>query len=175
MLDDRRLKFVRKWLERAKKEEDEFDRFFAAWIALVVASQRLRDHTGSRYDSSTDREKVLEYFDKKSPSVLKAIENRRVEMVNLSGRRGSGHGNAIVDSGDPEFRDRMTRLAKHYRNDVPMLDADRVRAVGEMLNRIRNNIFHGIKIYDDREDLELLRQVNPLLLEILTRCEGEGA
>lgn len=47
-------------------------------------------------------------------------------------------------------------------------------AVAELLNEVRNNVSHGIKIYDDREDLDLLRHLNPLLLNVLEASEGEA-
>jgi hypothetical protein len=54
-----------------------------------------------------------------------------------------------------------------------MPDEDLVRSVGELFNKIRNNVFHGVKVYDDAEDLELLQQVNPVLMDIIGRCEEE--
>lgn len=48
-----------------------------------------------------------------------------------------------------------------------------VIAIGELFNKIRNNLFHGVKVYDDSEDIELINTVNPILLEILEICELE--
>jgi hypothetical protein len=55
-----------------------------------------------------------------------------------------------------------------------MQDDELVTAVAELLNKIRNNVFHGVKVYDDREDLDLLRNVNPVLLAVLEESEGEA-
>lgn len=55
-----------------------------------------------------------------------------------------------------------------------MPEEDRVVAVAELLNEVRNNVFHGINVYYDREDLDLLRHLNPLLLTGLEASEGQA-
>jgi len=52
-----------------------------------------------------------------------------------------------------------------------MDEDDRVRAVAELLNKVRNNVFHGVNVYDDKEDLKLLMLVNPVLLAVLLESE----
>ena len=37
-----------------------------------------------------------------------------------------------------------------------------------------NNVFHGVKVYDDAEDQEVLTLVNPILLQIVETCERAG-
>lgn len=41
------------------------------------------------------------------------------------------------------------------------------KALAEVLNHIRNHMFHGLKNPDDAADQELLKRVNPILLRIL--------
>ena len=36
---------------------------------------------------------------------------------------------------------------------------------GELLNKIRNNLFHGDKSYNDKNDLELIQSVLPTLYD----------
>ena len=33
-----------------------------------------------------------------------------------------------------------------------MTDADLILAVAELVNKVRNNVFHGVKVYDDSDD-----------------------
>lgn len=40
-------------------------------------------------------------------------------------------------------------------------------ATAELINYIRNHMFHGIKCPDDAADVELVNHVNPLLLDAL--------
>lgn len=165
MRGDRRSTFVKKWFGRAKKTEDPFDRFFYLWIALVVAAQRL-----VRGNGENDRERVVDYFLYNKESVLQVLNNHNEIMHQLGRRRGTKYGNPIIDAGE-ELREKFEKLSNHYLRNQPLDAEEKVEIVAELLNKIRNNLFHGHKVYDDREDISLLGMVNPLLFEILQRCE----
>lgn len=77
-----------------------------------------------------------------------------------------------MDTGNANLRELFERLSRHHLNQVPMSDDERVEAVAELLNRVRKNVFHGMKLYDDREDLKLLGLVNPVLLSVLRHSES---
>lgn len=172
MAEDRRLTFVKKWFQRAEQADDSFDRFFSLWIALIVAAQRVRTRTGTlSRENDTDREKVLHYFHVNSHDVLQVLQQNQDSMMMLAHRRGTNYANPIVDTGNPRLRDKFSKLAAHYTQNATLPQADLVETVAELLNKIRNNLFHGIKVYDDREDSALLGLVNPVLLEILRKCE----
>ena len=170
MVHDRRVAFVRKWFQRAREADDEFDRFFSAWIALVVAAQRLP----SKKD--TDRKRVVAYFRAKKSRVMSAVKKREQEMMWLARRQGTMYGTPIIDiDTDNEYLCNLfTKLSRHYTSKEAMPDDEFVKALAELLNKIRNNVFHGAKVYDDKEDLELLKNVNPVLLEVLKECEMEA-
>ncbi len=174
MVHDRRVAFVRKWFQRAIKEDDEFDRFFSAWIALVVAAQRLRDYSGRLPTWDSDRERVVAYFLAKKSRVMSAVKKREQEMMWLARRQGTRYGNPIIDTNNKYLRNLFTKLSRHYTSKEAMPDDEFVKALAELLNRIRNNVFHGAKVYDDKEDLELLKNVNPVLLAVLNECEMEA-
>jgi hypothetical protein len=175
MVHDRRVAFVRKWFQRAIEEDDEFDRFFSAWIALVVAAQRLRDYRGRLPKWDSDRKRVVDYFLAKKSRVMSAVKKREQEMMWLARRQGTRYGTPIIDTDtDDEYLCNLfTKLSRHYTSKEAMPDDEFVKALAELLNRIRNNVFHGAKVYDDKEDLELLKNVNPVLLAVLNECEME--
>ncbi len=164
---DRRVAFVRKWYQRGQHEKDPFDRFFSLWIALAVAAQR----ESVRERDDTDRKKVLAYLELKEQKVLRALEEQKEHMVNLASRRGATYGNAIVDAEWRNLQAHFTKLAEHFTGRGRILSSDLVKAVGELLNTIRNNVFHGVKVYDDAADVALLESLNPVLEAILARCE----
>jgi hypothetical protein len=174
MVADRRLTFVRTWLRRAEGEADPFDRFFAAWVALVVAAQIVRDGIGGSGGDDSDRQRVIDYFREKKQVVIRALEKHQTEMDFLARRRGTRFRNHIVDTGNPQLREMFEWLSRHYTNQSPMGDDERVEAVAELLNRIRNNVFHGMKVYDDKEDTRLLERVNPILIDILRPADEGG-
>ena len=168
MRGDRRLNFVKKWFGRAKKTEDPFDRFFYLWIALVVSAQHL-----VRGSCESDRERVIDYFWYNKENVLKVLSEHNDIMNRLAHRRGTRFGNPIIDAGE-DLREKFRRLSDHYLRNHPLSSEEKVEIVAELLNRIRNNLFHGHKIYDDQEDISLLELVNPLLFDVLQICEPVG-
>lgn len=174
MVHDRRMTFVRKWLRRAREAEDEFDRFFSAWIALVVAAQCIRDSSGRLPEEDSDRQRVVDYLLAKKPEVMRAVGKHRAEMMWLARRRGTTYANRIIDTGNRKLRDLFARLSDHYTAGRPMGDNEHATAIAELLNKVRNNVFHGGKVYDDRQDLDLLRNVNPVLLAVLEELEREA-
>jgi len=174
MVHDGRVTFVRKWLRRASEAEDEFDRFFSAWVALVVAAQRIRDSLGQLPEEDSDRKRVVDYFLAKKWEVMTAVKKHKPEMMWLARRRGTTYGNPIIDTGNPNLRNSFTKLSRYYTAGQPIPDDEHVKALAELLNKIRNNVFHGVKVYDDKEDLELLRNVNPVLLAVLNESEREA-
>lgn len=171
MAKDRRTAFVKKWIKRGISSNDPFDKFFSLWIALVVAAQRLRTYRGFGYiENDKDVLKVLYYFEQNRSKVLEAIQQKNEQMLKLSKRKGTVYGDPVVDAGK-RLRPLFSKLADHYNEGLPLVDDEKLEIVGELLNKIRNNVFHGIKVYDQQEDIELLELINPLLQEILQRCE----
>jgi hypothetical protein len=171
MAPDRQLEFSRKWWTRANTESDPFDRFFSLWIALVVAANRHATSSGGPYDDPTDADLVKSYFEAKQSAVLSALSRNERGMQSLAARRGSIHGNPILDTGNRDLRQHFTNLSRHYAGQARLSPELLVSYTAELLNKIRNNLFHGRKIYDDREDLALLELVTPLLSDILALAE----
>ncbi len=170
MVEDKRLTYARKWFLKGATVHDPFDRFIYSWISLVIAAQRLgRSPVGER---DTDRERILDYFRLKSNDVFQVLQENRDRMFKLARRRGSHYGGRIVDTGSNELQSKFYRLAEHYTFNRPLDRDDLVEYTGELLNKIRNNLFHGEKVYDDREDIALLKLVTPILQGILAKCEG---
>jgi hypothetical protein len=163
--DDRRLIFMRKWLARARQADDPFDCFFAAWIALVVAAQRHRTNSGRSLEDDSDRSRVVDYFRSRRRQTLKLIQKHEAEMNALARRRGSRFGNPILDTGNRTLQNLFERLSRVYTAGESMADEDQIVALAELVNKVRNNVFHGVKVYDDRQDLEILALVNPILLD----------
>jgi hypothetical protein len=125
-------------------------------------------------EEDSDRQCVIDYFLAKKGRVLRAVGRCHKHMTWLARRQGTTYGNAIVDTGNPNLRDLYSKVSRHYGEGPRMPDDEHVKAIAELLNKVRNNVFHGVKVYDDAEDLELLRKVNPVLLAVLDECEDAG-
>ncbi|MEW6441272.1 MAG: hypothetical protein AB1640_10105 [bacterium] len=167
----RRRDFVQRWLEKARKAEDPFDRFFYAWIALVAAAQRQRTQTGIPFrEIYADREKVLEYFAAKRSNVLQVLKDNRQRLHKLACRKGARFAKPVIDTRSLRLRGIFSDFSAHYTHRMPMTEEQLVEATGEVINKIRINLFQGTS--DDSEDIELLELVNPILLQILESCES---
>lgn len=172
MVRDRRLTFIRKWARRAEDARDPFDRFFSIWEGLVVAARRQRTESGTPFrPDDDDRQRVLDYFRLNRGKILVALNENEARMVKLASRRGTHYHDPIVDTGNADLRARFDRLAAHYARGRNLSVDELVRNVAELFIKIRNNVFHGVKMYDDADDIALLELVNPVLLTVLRKCE----
>jgi hypothetical protein len=96
-------------------------------------------------------------------------------MRALARRKGTQYRNPIVDTGNPVLREHFRQLSQYYLDNKPLSAEDLVVYVAELLNKIRNNLFHGVKVYDDASDSALLQEVNPVLTSIINQCEHISA
>lgn len=179
MAPDKRSEFIAKWYAKAEQDADVFDRFISSWVALTIASQRHRTMYESRRRPElneekvdTDRFRVIDYFEFNAAKIRAAVQTNIVEMRRLGERRGT-RGGTIVDGGRE-----IQRHCRLFKGEVlgpsTCTDERLAEATAEILNKVRNNLFHGNKIYDDKEDRELLNLVTPLLMTIVATCEGLG-
>ena len=168
MAADKQTEYIKKWFTKAGREPDVFDRFMSGWLALAIAAQRHRTRSGVSLTDDTDRERVIDYFSAHAAEVLAAIHAHKREMETLARRRGT-RGGTVLDG---------ARIQKHCRifGDAVLGNAqcsrdDLSEAAAEILNKVRNNLFHGSKVYDDANDRALLELVTPLMLTIVQTCE----
>lgn len=173
--------FVERWCDRASSTGDPIDEFFSLWIALIVCARpELRPKDFSVAD--TDRCAVLWLLQSSRKAIFREIICHRDELIWLANRKGRLRGDAIVDVHDfvrnaTHLRQLFSRLSDHYSNRKPAKPGLVAQAVIELLNHVRNNLFHGIKDPDDVDDRELLRRLNPLLRAVLKgvgQCRQAG-
>jgi hypothetical protein len=136
-------------------------------LALTIAAQRYCTESGSD-STETDRERVISYLKHHATSVDAAIQKNRVQMVSLANRTGT-RGGVVVDGW--RIEEHCVRFRNKIQGGATCSTEQFAEAVGEILNKVRNNLFHGSKVYDDAEDRELLGLVTPLLLTILDSSE----
>ncbi len=169
-MPDRRSEFVKKWYGRGLKESDPFDQFFCFWIALAVAAAQWSTLQGNSPNDGTDRDKVIRYLTGHEEFVAGVLSSSP-QLKCLAARIGSTHRNPILDTGKPELRGKFQRFADHYADCQRLDRGELVETLGEILNKVRNNVFHGRKIYDEEDDIKVLTLVNPILKELLQVSE----
>lgn len=169
--------FVQRWRRRASESPDPFDRFFSAWIALIVAARgHLDEQQLSQPD--TDRKAIIQYFESQALSVAAVLGELQEQLRWLAQRRGTGTGQPILDmhSYSPQhLRHLFDDLAQVWSGGATRKPRWVANATAEMINHIRNHMFHGLKAPDDAADQELLQRVNLILIGVLEACEpGAG-
>ncbi len=175
---DRRA-FVKRWRDRAQESTDPFDAFFSLWLAVVVrARPELRP--GDHDSADTDRRALLRLSETRRDAIFRGIDSQQEQLQWLAQRRGSHRGDPIVDVHDycrshRHLRDRFHRLAAHYSGGRKANPGLIVEAVIELLNHVRNNLFHGVKDPDDVDDRELVSKLSVLLEAVLRASESRNA
>jgi|GEM_PF-1788672 len=172
MRSDRRAAFVSRWFKKALGDKDHFDRFFSLWIALTVAAKKWCDDTGAGSRRDRDGKRIERFLKGNQRGVLQAMDARGEDVAALAKRRGTLSGAAILDIWPErgrahQLKSKFERFSRHYRGEMALPDDEKVDTLVEILRQVRNNTFHGVKVYDDREDAQLLNMVNPILEEII--------
>jgi hypothetical protein len=164
---DLRYEFAQRWFERGSAEGNPFDAFFYLWIALIIAAR----HAMQREPEDADLKTIKDYFKLHMGDILRVVSAEDERMKQLRVRRGTEGGNIVEAYGHQKVRRRQLfyEYAVAY-DDLP--NSKKVETLAEIINQVRNNLFHGRKVYDDVKDRELLELVNPLLRSILVGVEG---
>ena len=162
MAGDRSAEYLRIWFAKAEAEEDVFNRFMSGWLVLAMAATIYRTKSGGFMSEERESQRVIAYLKSEAHSVEKAAQANRPNMEALAKRRGTEGG--IVIDGKQQF-------CRIFRGKIlgqsPCSAEKFAEATGEILNRVRNNLFHGAKVYDDSRDRALLELVTPFLLTFL--------
>lgn len=167
--------FVRRWRDRASESNDPFDRFFSAWIALIIAARgHLDEQQLSQPD--TDRKAIIQYLEAHASEITSVLGDLADQTRWLAQRKGTGTGKPLLDVqhySPPHLRQLFDDLARVWSGQATRKPKWLACAIAEMINHIRNNMFHGLKTLEDTADHELLDRVNPILIRILVAtCEG---
>src|ERR1017187_2824665 len=161
--------FVQRWHRKANESQDCFDRFFPACTALVI---KARGHLSAQQlaEPDTDRIAIIAYFEERAEAVEAVLQALPEQVAWLARRKGTGTGEPILDV--QPYSPQHLRLTF---DDLALVWSGQVRrklrwvanATAEMINHVRNNMFHGVKAPDDAADRELLERINCILLGML--------
>lgn len=167
MARDGRSERLKKWFRRAEAEQDIFDRYIYGWLALGLAASIHETASGKRFE--TDRERVNDYLKNHANDVEDAARIEKSNIASLSMRTGTRNG-VIVD-GPQRLQEHCKRFRRKTLGQGTCSAEEFAESTAEILNKVRNNLFHGEKVYDDATDRDLLQSATPLLLAIISACE----
>jgi len=168
--------FIQRWQRKAADSQDCFDRFFSAWIALAIASRRYLN-AQQLAEPDTDRIAVIHYLEAHADEVVQILAKHPEQTGWLARRTGTGTGKPILDVHpySPQgLRQTFDTLALVWVGKATRKPRWLACATAEMINHVRNNMFHGQKAPDDAADRDLLERVNPILLGLLNMHERQA-
>ncbi len=163
---DPRYEYAQRWFKRSITQKNPFDTFFYLWIALIIAAR----YGTQREPEDNDGNTVKEYFRRNSNYVLSVMSKEARIIAQLCARRGTERGMIVETYGQRRERRRglFDKFACAYDD---LTDQEKVETLAEIINQVRNNLFHGRKVYNDKQDRELLELVNPLISSVITTIE----
>lgn len=139
---------------------------------LIAARAQLDEQQLAQPD--TDRKAVVTYFESNAAQVVGVLSQLPNETVWLSQRRGTGTGQPIVDVyvfSPQHLRAVFDNLAAVWAGQAQRKPRWIANAAAELVNHVRNHMFHGVKDPDDLADRALIERLNPILVGVLAACE----
>jgi len=165
-----RSEFIIQWYKRSNECADEFERFIFLYICFIVmikgwAANNSNDQ--SINSNSDDGLFVDKYFSSKDnlDSIISICES--VDSFKILVKRKGDQNYHIVDSNNSSDQVLFKDLYLHYSFNALITNKNKSRAIGKILKVIRNNLFHGGKLYTSNRDIELLEIATPILEKLL--------
>ena len=151
-------------------EGNQFEAFIYLWISLVVACKVHLAHNiaYNKYVQKDleDSKVIIDWAKNNSSRVVKIITDNQSSLACLGTRVGSQYKNPIIDSSE-RLQKKFQKLSRHFKgHDIYSTEDDLAVDFIELINKIRNNLFHGNKSYEKKEDQELLAAILPSLKDI---------
>jgi len=167
---DYRSKFVKQWYLRSLDSIDEFERFIFLYISMVVMIKGWAANNLSRLEknhSNIDEGALVNsYFLKNSEDIIAICESNPSFKILV--QRKTFDFNYILNSHKNEDQNLFKDLALFYKYDgFEMNVRNRSKVVGKIFKIIRNNLFHGGKLYDHSKDKEIVECSTPILEKLL--------
>jgi|GEM_PF-1996826 len=167
---DTRHKIIDSWRQKglnAQENEEYFDAFISYWISFVVSCKVYCDNNGVRFQNhedginAPDSSYIIEWFRGNSGSVITCFDDN---LPTLSLLKDRNHGEILAQTYQGQFQYVTRALRGENKSNFRV---KLIENLAYLLIKIRNNLFHGVKIYDDQEDLQLIQSVLPFLRDLL--------
>ncbi len=179
--------FAREWYKKGeillnKYEQDNrdsgllFESYIYLWIALTVAAKEYCACNGTDFkknnkEKSTDKEEILHWANKRIEKIIEILKEHEQDILELCSRKGSTTGTPIMDVYDYNTEKFYNNFISYWEDhNKYMKQKDIVETFIYILNRVRNNLFHGGKSFSVESDIEILRITCPILKKITLEC-----
>jgi hypothetical protein len=182
-----RISLSRDWYERGGQLLDEYDRtsesrllfeaYIYLWISLTAAAKEYCASDGKPFynsngEKSTDREEILHWAKRcRKSQIMSMLQENESLILELCERNGSETNSPIIDVESKKVVDYHREFIKFWHGEARYTDQTSiVRTFIEILNKVRNNLFHGGKSFRIESDIELLKLTCPLLKKTTKIC-----
>ena len=181
-----RGEFAREWYNKGelllkKHEQDNdtgllFESYIYLWIALTVASKQYcacdgEDFKNNNYENSTDKEEILYWAKVRNKQIIEILKEHEQDILELCSRTGSKTGTPIMDVHSDDVIKFHDYFISYWEGENKYLKQNNiVKTFILILNRVRNNLFHGGKSFSVESDCEILRITCPILKRITLEC-----
>jgi hypothetical protein len=180
-----RGKFAREWYNKGEilliRYDDNgdsgllFEAYIYLWIALTVAAKEYCACDGKNFSShnnetSTDKEEILHWAKVKNNKILEILKNHEQDILELCSRVGTNTESPIMDVYGDKIIEFHNDFISYWENQNKYKEIGIVKTFILILNRVRNNLFHGGKSFSVESDCEILRLTCPILKRITLEC-----
>lgn len=150
-----RMRFIESWYGRGLSSKNPFDSFVFLYIALTVLAKA---EMGGPANEEGEGRLVVKLLTS-NPIKTRIIEATKKEPTasainRLLARQKNRGGDSVL-------------INQRTDRDFKLEPVPTVESLGWLFVNTRNNLFHGAKCYTDKDDLELMRDVTPILAATL--------
>jgi hypothetical protein len=153
-----------------------FESYIYLWIALTVAAKEYcacngKDFKKNNNEKSTDKEEILYWANKRTEKVIEILKEQEQDILELCSRKGSTTETPIMDVYGYNIEKFHINFISYWEDHNKYIkQRDIVETFIYILNRVRNNLFHGGKSLSVESDIEILRITCPILKRITLEC-----
>ena len=181
-----RISLSKDWYKRGEQLHEEyelkqeprvlFESYIYLWIALTVAAKEYCACAGVSFKSlngqrSTDKDEILHWAMLFQGDIITMLKENIDLVFDLCERRGARSGQPIMDTVSEETVNYHEQFIRCWANNTENSNKRQiVRTFILILNRVRNNLFHGAKSFRIESDIEILELTTPLLKELTKLC-----
>jgi hypothetical protein len=182
-----RGKFAKEWYKKGEtllnKHEQNgdsgllFESYIYLWIALTVAAKEYcacnnKDFKKNSIENSTDKQEILHWANVRIEQIIKILKEHNEDILELCSRKGSKTGTPLMDVYSVRIIDYHNKFISYFEDQNKYIMPPRlvVETFILILNRVRNNLFHGGKSFSVESDCEILRITCPILKRITLEC-----
>lgn len=178
-----RVEFAEDWYNRgcrALDNENVFEAYIYLWLSLTIAAKQHVANNG-RLDSDNDEirdvEHIVYWMENygKPGQIIRILKLHQDDIMELCDRVGTESSDPLIDINSRRYYEQILKFhrdfVKYWQEGATYIEEYKVaRTFLELLNRVRNNLFHGGKSFKVSSDRRLLELLCPSLKSISKLC-----